>query len=144
MRAAFAICDPAARVPWVVGEMAARSLATTRITEAWIHAVDMAHGLGVDLPPTDRLWHVARLAWRTVPYAAAHGGQQLSGPVGFTLTAPDGSTWEFGDGDEPTVVTGPALDLCEVAGQRRDVGATALYATGPDADVVLATVRTFA
>ncbi len=47
MVAAFDAVDPAARVQWVVGEMAARSLATTRIAETWIHTGDIAEGLGV-------------------------------------------------------------------------------------------------
>jgi uncharacterized protein (TIGR03084 family) len=144
MVAAFAAVDPGARVPWVVGNMAARTLCTTRLSESWIHTTDIAHGLGVSVSPTDRLWHIARLVHRTIPYSFGRAGEPVPDRVRFALTAPDGSTWSFGDDDAPTVVCGPAHELCLVAGQRADAAATTLTATGPDADSVLALVRTFA
>jgi len=142
--AAFDACEPSTRVEWVAGELAARSLATTRLTETWIHTVDVAVAYGPPPPPTDRLWHTARLAWRTVPYALAQGGVVQHGDVTFTLTAPDESTWTFGDPAAPTTITGSALDLCTVAGQRADAADTGLTGTGPDAPAVLRLVRTFA
>jgi hypothetical protein len=87
---------------------------------------------------------VARLAWRTLPYAFARAGRQLHGPVGFDLVAPDGSAWTFGMDDALTVVTGSAHELCTVAGQRARAEETGLVATGPDATDVLELVRTFA
>ena len=144
MVSAFGSADPRARVPWVVGEMAARTLCTTRLSETWIHTTDIAHGLGVVVVPTDRLWHIARLVHRTVPYAFARSGRPAPDPVRFDLSAPDGSSWTFGDDDAPTVVTGPADELCLVAGQRARAVDTSLAATGPDAALVLELVRTFA
>lgn len=142
---AFGSCDLDGRVQWVAGEMAARTLATTRLSETWIHTVDVAAALGVAVPPTDRLWHVARLVWRTVPYAAARGGASLTGDVAFELTGPSGDRWVFGEpGSAATVVRGPAVELCEVAGQRAAAGTTSLRAEGVDGDVLLAHVRTFA
>ncbi len=142
---AFAGTRPDARVQWVAGELAARSLATTRLTETWIHTVDVAVAFGPAPTPTARLWHTARLAWRTVPYALTQGGITASGPVAFTLDAPDGSTWTFGEpADATTTITGPALDLCTVAGQRGSAADTSLHGAGPDADDVLRLVRTFA
>ena len=41
-------------------------------------------------------------------------------------------------------MTGPALDLCLVAAQRVPASETALRASGPGGDDVLALVRTFA
>ena len=90
---------------------------------------------------------MARLAWRTVPYAFARAGLDLQAPVAFELTAPDGRDWSFRpDGPAPvlTVVRGSAADLCEVAGQRADASETALTADGPDAADVLRLMRTFA
>lgn len=145
--AAFAGCDPHERVLWVAGDMAARTLATTRLAESWIHTVDVASAYG-DLPaPTDRLWHIARLAWRTVPYAFVRAGRQLSAPVAFELSGPGGRAWSFRPTEETadrTVVRGTAADLCEVAGQRAEAAATGLVAEGPDAADVLRLVRTFA
>lgn len=142
---AFASVDPSTRVLWVAGELAARSLAATRLTETWIHTVDVATAFGAEPAPTARLWHTVRLAWRTLPYAFARAGREMSGAVGFELTAPDGTTWSFGmDEDPSTVVRGSAHELCTVAGQRADADTTGLSATGPDSPAVLELVRTFA
>lgn len=145
--AAFAQCDLHARVAWVAGWMAARTLASTRLSETWIHTVDVASAFDLVPAPTDRLWHIARLAWRTVPYAFERAGQPLAGPVAFELTSPGGAVWSFHPSDGTpalTVVRGTAADLCEVAGQRADAAATGLRAEGPDGEQVLALVRTFA
>ena len=141
LRAAFAAADPHERVTWVAGQLAVRTLATTRLTECWIHTRDIT----TDLPVPDRIQHIARLAWRTLPYAFAQAGLPAPGEVAFVLTAPDGSTWEVGDAKAAaTVVQGSAFDLCEVAGQRGTAAERGLTATGPDAADVLRLVRTFA
>ncbi len=74
--------------------------------------------------------------------------EDLDAPPGqklLELTGPDGSLWSFGADDEPlTVIRGSAFDLCNVAGQRAIGSDTDLAGTGPDADEVLALVRTFA
>lgn len=145
--AAFRAVDPTARVLWVAGELAARTLATTRLTESWIHTVDVAVAFGPAPPPTDRLWHTARLTWRTVPYALGQAGLAPAGPVVFRLAAPDGSTWTFGEPSGAgviTTITGSAVDLCTVAGQRGAAAGTSLRGEGPDADQVLRLMRTFA
>lgn len=142
---AFRSSDPTSRVRWVAGEMAARTLATTRLTETWIHTVDVATAFGDPPAATSRLWHTCRLTWRTVPYALTRGGVGAHGPVAFDLEAPDGSRWIFGDPDgAATTVRGTAVDLCTVAGQRAPASRTTLRASGPDAESVLALVRTFA
>lgn len=137
-------CEASTRVPWVAGELSAITLATTRLAEVWIHTGDVAAALGRQQGPGPHLKPIARLAWRTLPYAFARADRTLSGPVALTLSAPDG-TWEFTP-DEPaaTTVTGPALDFCLVAARRADPSETALTATGPDAAAVLELVRTFA
>ena len=150
--AGFLAGDPRRRVRWVAGDLAARTLATTRLAETWIHTGDVASGLGVDLDPTDRLRPIARLAWRTIPYAFERAGQPPPGPVAFHLRAPDGSPWDFvpdapAAGADPTTMTiirGDAIDLCLVAGRRGTAAATGLTGEGPDAAAVLDLVRTFA
>lgn len=137
--------DPGRRVAWVAGELSAQTLATTRLTETWIHTGDVAVPLGHEEVVDDRLWHIARLAWRTLPYAFGQAGYTPEGPVAFALVAPGGETWHFeGDDGALTTITGPAVDLCRVAGQRARAGDTALEGDGPDAAAVLDLVRTFA
>ena len=137
--------DLSTRVTWVAGELAARSLATTRLAETWIHTGDVADALGVPLPPSGRLRQIARLAWRTLPYAFASEGRTLAGPVEFRLVAPGGESWDFVP-EEPamTTISGPAAELYAVAARRVDPSATSLEGRGPDASDVLALVRTYA
>ena len=141
----FNAMDLSSRVAWVAGDMSARTLATTRLTETWIHAGDVAGAIGLALPPTDRLRLVARLAWRTLPYAFASAGRAMTGPVAFRLVSPSGEAWDF-EPDEPAVTTisGPAVELCAVAARRVEVSATSLHGEGPDGDSVLGLVRTYA
>jgi uncharacterized protein (TIGR03084 family) len=146
MREMLAASDPRRPMQWVVNSIPARTLATTRLSEAWIHTYDVAGALGVELTPGERLWHIARLGWRTIPYAYARAGIPApEGPVAVRLTAPDGHDWNF-EPDEPpaTVVTGPALEFCLIAARRLDPSKSAVRATGPDAANVLALIRTYA
>ena len=145
LRKAIGGADLHQRVTWVAGPVSVQTLATTRLAETWIHSGDIAAAVGIELRPTNRLRHIARLAWRTLPYAFSSAGQALTGPVAFRLASPGGDVWEFVP-DEPalTTITGPAADLCSVAGRR-------LPASGPsprrelaDAEAVLALVRTYA
>lgn len=137
--------DPHARVPWVAGELSARTLTVTRLAETWIHAGDVAGAVGVEQVPTERLRPVARLAWRTLPYAFRRAGRSLAGPVSFHLTGPGGGAWDLVPGDEPvTVIRGPGADLCRVAARRVSASETGLVGTGPDAAAVLELVRTYA
>ena len=146
MVAALQACDPATRVLWVVGDMAPRTLATTRLAETWIHTGDVCVGLGVAQPKSDRIWHIARLVHRTLPYSFLRAGVEARGAVRFELTSAteESALWKFGDDDAATVITGAAVDLCRVAGQRADATETSLRGTGPDAETVLRVVRTFA
>lgn len=142
---AFRAADPSARVQWVAGDMAARTLATTRLAETWIHTGDVAGAFGATEAPTDRLRHIARLAWRTLPYAFARADRELAGPVSFELVGPAGDRWDFVPEAAPfTVVRGDAHELCMVAARRVAPENTALKGDGPDAKAVLELVRTYA
>ena len=56
------------------------------------------------------------------PLSGAVGvARVLHGPVAFHLTGPGGDEWRFDPPDATpaaTTVLGPAVELCEVAGQR--------------------------
>ena len=145
LRAALAGSDPHRRVEWVSGQLSTQTLATTRLAECWIHTGDVAEALGAAPHVTDRLEHIARLAWRTLPYAFARDGRELAGPVAFDLSAPSGARWHFVPDTAPaTVIEGAGVDLCLVAARRVDAAHTSLRGAGPDADAVLQLVRTYA
>src|SRR5687768_1435511 len=54
----LAASDARRPMPWVVNILPARTLATTRLAEAWIHTNDVAGAVGADLKPDERLWHI--------------------------------------------------------------------------------------
>jgi uncharacterized protein (TIGR03084 family) len=137
--------DLSTRVRWVAGRLSARTLATTRMAETWIHTGDIASAVGIEPVATDRLKLIARLAWRTLPYAFDRAGKTMAGPVAFRLVATSGEQWEFTP-DEPAVTTivGPAVELCKVAARRADPSVTSLSGDGPDVAEVLSLVRTYA
>jgi uncharacterized protein (TIGR03084 family) len=137
--------DLSTRVRWVAGDLSARTLATTRLSETWIHTGDVAAAIGIVPVATEGLKLIARLAWRTLPYAFDRAGETLSGPVAFHLTAPSGEQWDFTpDQSAVTTISGSAAELCEVAARRVDPSATSLSSDGPDGARVLALVRTYA
>ena len=137
--------DPHARVQWVAGQLSVRTLTTTRLAETWIHTADVAEAVGASLRPSERLQHIARLAWRTLPYAFSRAGRTMTGPVAFELVGPGGEPWVFRP-DEPaaTTIRGDGVELCNVAARRVDPSATSLEGEGPDATEVLELVRTYA
>ena len=137
--------DLSTRVRWVAGDLSARTLATTRLSETWIHTGDVAAAVGIVPVATEGLELIARLAWRTLPYAFDRAGETLSGPVAFHLTGPSGERWEFNPEQAAiTTISGPAAELCEVAARRLDPSATSLRGDGSDGARVLALVRTYA
>ena len=145
MLATFRAGDPSQRCEWVAGALARRTLVTTRLAESWIHHGDVAEAAGRSVPPTPRLRTIARLAWRTIPYAFERAGRTLAGPVALVLVGVDGDEWRF-EPDEPaaTTIRGDAVDWCAVAARRVLPQATALRGDGPDVDAVLELARTYA
>jgi uncharacterized protein (TIGR03084 family) len=141
--AALRSADPARPLGWVRTPLKPATLAT-RLAEHWAHALDIATPLGIDLPDTDRLRHIAWLAHRTLPYALAEADDQ-AGPVSCELTAPDGaSVWRFGPADAESSTTGPAGAFCRVAIRRLDATASGLRTTGPYGAAALGVLRTYA
>ena len=145
LRAAISDNDPHRRVDWVAGTLTVRTLTVTRLAETWIHTGDVADALGSALSPAERLRYIARLGWRTLPYAFSRAGRALSGPVAFELEGPTGAEWSFQPGeDASTIIRGDGVELCLVAARRVEPSATGLGGEGPDAAAVLELVRTYA
>jgi len=133
------------RLPWFGPPMGPASMVTARLMETWAHGQDVVDALGVTRPPTGRLRHVAHLAVRTRDFAfEANGLPPPAEPFRVELTAPDGVAWTWGREDAAQRVTGPALDLCLLAVQRRHRDDLALAATGADADRWLDIAQCFA
>jgi uncharacterized protein (TIGR03084 family) len=145
MRGALGAADPHEQVTWVTNQLSVYTLTATRLSECWIHTGDIASALGVDLAPGERLRFIARLAWRTLPYAFARADTPMHGPVALDLVAPGGERWRFDPDAAPlTIIRGSAVEFCDVAARRVDPAETGLVGTGPDAGAVLRLVRTYA
>ena len=143
MLTAFGSLDPRTTVPWYGPPMSPASFATARVMEIWAHGQDVADGLGVVRRPTARLRHVCHLGVRTRGFSyAVRGLPAPEGEVRVSLTAPDGSLWEWGSGED--AVTGPALDFCLLVTQRRHRRDLALGASGPLAQEWLGVAQCFA
>lgn len=138
-------CDPDRPLSWAAAPLKARTLATTRLSEHWIHTLDIADPLGIEHPDTERLDHIAWLAWRTIPYAFMRAGRGEPPSVRAELTGTDGASLTFGDADAACTIQGPVGEFCRVAARRlAPQEATKLEATGDRADEVLELVRTYA
>ncbi len=134
-----------AKIGWYGPPMSAASMATARLMETWAHGLDVAEALGVAREPTARLRHIARLAVRTRDFAyLVRGEQPPSEQFRVELTGPSGESWDFGPEDAAQRVSGPALDLCLLAAQRRHRDDLALVAEGPDAEHWLGIAQMFA
>ena len=145
LRATYEDLEPGTRVLWYGPPMSARSKVTARIMETWAHGQDVRDALGVEAIPTGRLRHVCHIGVRARPFAYQANGRPSPGDdVAVKLTAPDGSTWEWGDPAADNRVDGTALDFALLVTQRRHRADTALTATGAGADEWLDIAQAFA
>ena len=147
---AFAVADPAARVPWYGPPMGTLSFISARLMETWAHGQDICDALGVDRVPTGRLQHIAHLGVRARPFSYVVRGRDVPpGRIDVVVVAPDGSEWKWSIG-EPTsgepvaTVSGTALDFCLVVTQRRNVVDTDLEVDGALAEDWISVAQAFA
>ncbi|HMO95744.1 MAG TPA: TIGR03084 family metal-binding protein [Tepidiformaceae bacterium] len=120
------------RLPWFGPDMSPASFLTARLMECWSHGLDVIDVVGIPRPDTDRLFHVATIAFRARPYSYTNRGMTVpSDAVHVVLTAPSGATWEFGEPNDANVIRGSAAEFCRVLTRRRHVADTNLQVTGP-------------
>jgi len=141
--AALRACPSTVRLRWATIPLTPRTLATTRLAEHWAHALDVTVALGISYPDTVRLWHVAWLAHRSLPYAFAVAGEHAA-PVRCELFAPDGQMWQFGPVDAPSLIAGPAGTFCRVGARRLPAERSGLTVAGPHGAAALRVLRTYA
>ena len=142
--AAFRSLDPAERIPWYGPPMRTRSSAEARLMETWAHGVDVVDALGVDRPPTDRLFHVAELGVKTFRFSFQNRGMDVpEARVRVLLTGPTGTVRSWND-DSDDSVSGPVEDFCLVVAQRRHLADTDLQVSGPVASAWMSIAQVFA
>ena len=142
---AAAVTDPKARVPWYGPPMSAMSFITARLMETWAHGVDVYDAVGVEIPATDRLRHVAHIGVGARAYSyAVQGLDAPDSPISVTLAAPSGAEWQWGPSDAVDRVEGDALDFCLVVTQRRHLDDVALRIDGAVATQWMSFAQAFA
>lgn len=137
--------DPNTPLSWAAAPLRPKTLATTRLSEHWIHTMDVAEPLEIDNPDTDDLEHIAWLALRSIPYAFTRAGAGDPPAVRAELTTPSGERWTFGPDDAECVITGPMGELCRIAARRVPADqARDVRASGSRSQEVLELIRTYA
>jgi uncharacterized protein (TIGR03084 family) len=135
--------DPDKASAWASAPLRPATMATTRLAEHWAHALDITGPLGIDYPDSARLRHIARLAFRTLPYAFQVAGEQ-PGLVRVELSTPDGEILRHGPDEAESVITGPVGAFCRVGAQRLKPEESGLTATGPHGPAALRVLRNYA
>jgi uncharacterized protein (TIGR03084 family) len=127
---ALAACPPDRKLPWYGPPMRARSSAAARMMETWAHGQDVVDALGVERPPTDRLFHVADLGVRTFGWSFSNRGLEApAGRVRVALRGPSGTLRVWND-EWADSITGPVEEFCLVVAQRRHYLDTHLVVEG--------------
>jgi uncharacterized protein (TIGR03084 family) len=147
---AFAVADPAARLPWYGPPMGVLSFVSARLMETWAHGQDVCDALGVERVPTARLRHIAHLGVRARPFSYVVRGREVPpGRIDVAVIGPEGDEWrwEIGDAEEGgdvATVCGTAIDFCLVVTQRRNVADTELQVEGELAEDWISVAQAFA
>lgn len=155
---------PSDRVPWLYGDMSARSFATLRLMETWAHGLDIKAAIldritPLDEPPdhlgedeewvdpladTSRLRHIASLGQRSLPFAFEQAGEEYpESGIRVEVMGPLYAAWRFGPEDTDQVIKGMAGDWCRLVVQRQDPEDTGLKAVGEYAEKALHYARAY-
>jgi len=138
-------CDSKKRIPWFAMPMGARAFATARLMETWAHGLDCFDAAGAAPEDTDRLRHVALLAYLARPYAYQVNGLAFpESPLRLELLLPSGSFWSQGPEGAPDRIRGQAGEFCRVAVRRRHWKDMALEIEGGEAQRFIEIVQTYA
>jgi uncharacterized protein (TIGR03084 family) len=145
LRAAEAAGPAGGQIDWITGPMSRASFLTARMMETFAHGRDVAEAMGMRLPATARLRHVAHLGVATRGFAFGNRGLPVpEAAVRVELRGPDGDIWSFGPEDAPESVRGDALDFCLLVTRRIHRADTTLEASGAGADAWLDIAQCFA
>ena len=138
-------CDPKQRIPWFARPMGAKAFATARLMETWAHGLDCFNAIGAEPFDTDRLRHVALLAYMARPFAYQINGLPApDSPLHIELILPSGKMWAVGDETSIDRIWGEAGEFCRVAVRRRHWKDMNLEIKGEEAKRFIEIVQTYA
>jgi len=130
------------RVEWIAGDMSARTFATFRLMETWMHGLDIYKTLDIDVKDTARIRHVCWLGWKTLPYAFKQAGEDYE-PVRVEVIGPGYVKWVYGPDDTDQLIKGPASDWARVAVRRIKPQESRLRAAGEHAEKAIQVAKAF-
>jgi uncharacterized protein (TIGR03084 family) len=137
--------DPKERLPWFAMPMGAKAFATARLMETWAHGLDCFDAVGAIPEDTDRLRHVALLAYLARPFAYQMNQLPVPAtPPRIELVLPSGALWTQGPEDGSQRIRGAAGEFCRVAVRRRHWKDTVLQVEGEEARRFLEIAQTYA
>jgi uncharacterized protein (TIGR03084 family) len=138
-------CDPKQKIPWFAMPMGARAFATARLMETWAHGLDCFDAVGVAPKDTDRLRHVAFIAYMARRYAyQVNGLPPPQTPLRLELVLPSGNWWTYGEEPATDWIRGKAGEFCRVAVRRRHWKDMNLEIEGDEAKRFIEIVQTYA
>jgi len=136
---------PDTRLKWAGPDMGVRMFATARQMETWAHGQAIYDLMGVARTPADRLRNIAEIGARTYGWTFANRKQAVPGPAPYVrLIAPSGAIWEWNDPTPDNIVSGSALEFCQVVTQVRNVADTLLNVVGEPARIWMSIAQCFA
>ncbi len=142
---ALAKQEPKARLHWYGPTMSAKSFATARMMETWAHGQDIWDLMRRPRPGSHRLRDIAHIGVSTFGWTFVNRQQPVPAVQPFVeLTAPDGTTWTWGEPSPTEWVRGSALDFCLLVTQRRHRTDTDLQWAGDAAERWTAMAQCFA
>jgi uncharacterized protein (TIGR03084 family) len=148
------------RIPWIHGDMSARSFAGGRLLETWAHGLDIKYAIlgriePLEEPPeededpdpladTARLRHIASFGQRALQFAFEQAGEEFpASGIRVEVMGPLYAAWRFGPEDTDQVIKGMAGDWCRVVVRRQDASDTGLKAVGEYAEKALQIARAY-
>ena len=130
------------RISWIAGDMSARTFATFRLMETWMHGLDIYATLGIEVEDTPRIRHVCWLGWKTLPYAFKEAGEDYE-PVRIEVIGPGYSKWIYGPEDTDQLIKGSASDWARIVVRRAKPKDTRLKVTGEHAETAMQVARAY-
>jgi uncharacterized protein (TIGR03083 family) len=149
------------KVPWIHGDMSARTFATMRLMETWAHGLDIKAAILGRVTPleelpeddeeyedpladTSRLRHIAALGQDALPFAFEQAGEVYPDKgIRVEVMGPLYAAWRFGPEDTDQVIKGMAGDWCRLVVQRTTPEETGLKAVGEDAEKALLIAKVY-
>lgn len=141
----FSQVNPKLRVKWAGPEMSARTCISARQMEVWAHGQAVFDLLGKSRPESDRIRNIVILGINA--FGWSHSVHNLAVPdimPFLTLSAPSGDVWEFGEVSNPDVISGEAVEFCQVVTQTRNIADTELSVIGPVSELWMQNAQCFA